>query len=70
MGLPSQLGSDSVKFMFHIFGEGQDGCEEEVVPSVTSFEVGDLGVSPQRTDMICPSVRVLMGGWSNVSRAC
>jgi len=49
MGLPSQLGSDSVKFMFHIFGEGQDGCEEEVVPSVTSFEVGDLGVSPQRT---------------------
>ena len=39
LGLPSLLeGSDSIKFMFYVLVEVNEGWEEEVVPSVTQFQ--------------------------------
>ena len=30
--------SDLIEFMFQVFVEGKEGCEEQVLPSVTQFE--------------------------------
>ncbi len=30
--------SDLIEFMFQVFVAGKEGCEEQVLPSVTQFE--------------------------------
>jgi len=32
-----------IEFLFHVFVEGKEGCEEKVVPSVAQFQVSLFG---------------------------
>ena len=32
------LGTDLIEFMFHVFVEDKEGCEEQMVPSVARFQ--------------------------------
>ena len=32
------LGTDLIEFMFHVFENGKEGCEEQEMPSLAKFQ--------------------------------